>query len=58
MLTKTYNIQGDHIEYDATLDEESVVEISSGDSVFCSLSEAREIHAELTELFTILDEKV
>jgi len=59
-LTKyvNVNIKGEYINYDSEEVEDRLVEINDGDSIFCSLDTARAIHAELTELFKLLDEKV
>jgi len=57
-LTKYVNIKGEYINYDSEEDEDRLMEINDGDSIFCSLETARAIHAELTELFAILHEKV
>lgn len=60
-LTKYVNIEGEYVSYDTKEDEDRLMEIndgdSIGDSIFCSLDTARAIHAELTELFKLLDEK-
>lgn len=63
MLTKKEHteITGEYVEWDIHRDEGRRVRIDApcvGTSgIYCFLEEARAIHAELTELFKLLDEK-
>lgn len=56
-------IEGEYVTYNTDTADTSciIMQVQSGyltQNIFCSLDTARAIHAELTELFKLLDEKV